>query len=87
MNQAVCLCVFVTISEKRGIVYTEHMLVAVAAEAKRRWRGEETGLPERGSAPRLPLLFGEVVKPQMCRSRRPPGDGRANESEGEGGGK
>lgn len=35
----VTMCIFVTISEKRGIVYTEHMLVVAAAAAAMEAKG------------------------------------------------
>lgn len=49
------MCTFVTISERRGIVYTEHMLVVAAAVAVM-----EEGAKGRGRGGVLPLETGNV---------------------------
>lgn len=56
------MCIFVTISEKRGIVYTEHMLAVAAAmmEAK----GSATWVSPAPDTAAL-CAFWEPVKPLM----------------------
>lgn len=65
------MCVFVTISEKRGIVYTEHMLVA-ATKTRGVWgRGSERrrrgylNVADTDQRCISEHFFGEAVKPQM----------------------